>query len=42
MPITTVTSPPLFSNPDFAQPFILHIDASTKGLGAWFSTKTRN
>ena len=32
--ITAITSPPLLSYPDFDQPFILHVDASTKGLGA--------
>ena len=31
--ITAITSPPLLSHPDFDQPFILHVDASTKGLG---------
>ena len=31
--ITAITSPPLLY-PDFNQPFILHIDASTKGLDA--------
>ena len=29
----TVTSPPLLSYPDFHQPFILYVNASTKGLG---------
>ena len=32
--VTAITSPPLLSYPDFDQPFILHVDASTKGLGA--------
>ena len=32
--ITAITSPPLLSYPDFDQPFILHVDASTKYLGA--------
>ena len=32
--ITATTSSPLLSYPDFDQPFILHVDASTKGLGA--------
>ena len=31
--ITAITSPPLLYF-DFDQPFILHVDASTKGLGA--------
>ena len=31
--ITAITSPPLLY-PDFNQPFILHVDASTKGLDA--------
>ena len=33
---TAITSPPFLSYPDFDQPFILHVDASTKGLGAGF------
>ena len=32
--IIAIASPPLLSYPDFHQPFILHVDASIKGLGA--------
>ena len=32
--IAAIASPPLLSYTDFDQPFILHVDASTKGLGA--------
>ena len=32
--ITAITSPSLLAYPDFDQSFILHVDASTKGLGA--------
>ena len=32
--ILAITSPPLLGYPDFELPFTLHIDASTKGLGA--------
>ena len=32
--ITAITSPPLLLYLDFDQPFILHVDASTKDLGA--------
>ena len=31
--IHAITSPPLLSHPDFHQPFIFHVDASTKKLG---------
>ena len=31
--IHTITSPPLLSYPDFHQPFILQVNASTKGPG---------
>ena len=34
MLITTINSPQLLSYPDFDQPFILHLIASNKGLGA--------
>ena len=32
--ITAIASPPWLSYTDFDQPFILHVDVSTKGLGA--------
>ena len=34
MLITGITSPPLLTYPDLDQPFVLHVDASRKGLGA--------
>ena len=32
--ITAITNPPVMAHPDYSQPFILHTDASEKGLGA--------
>ena len=32
--ITAITNPPVMAHPDYAQPFILHTDASEQGLGA--------
>ncbi|XP_048580823.1 uncharacterized protein LOC116616199 isoform X2 [Nematostella vectensis] len=32
--IDTITSPPVMAYPDYQQPFILHTDASERGLGA--------
>ena len=32
--ISKLTQPPILAYPDFAEPFILHIDASGSGLGA--------
>ena len=37
----TITSPPLLSYPDFHQPLILHVDASTKGLGCSLYQETQ-
>ena len=34
MLISKLTQPPILAYPDFAKPFILHIDASGSGLGA--------
>ena len=39
--IHTITSPPLLSYPDFHQPFIFHVDASTKGLGCFLYQRTQ-
>ena len=39
--IHAITSPPLLSYPDFHQPFILHVDASTKGLGCSLYKQTQ-
>ena len=32
--ITAITNPPVMAYPDYSQPFILHTDATEKGLGA--------
>ena len=34
--IPTVTNPPVMAYPNHSQPFILHTDASKKGLGALY------
>ena len=39
--IHTITSPQLLSYPDFHQPFILHVDASTKRLGCFLYQQTQ-
>ena len=39
--IHTITLPPLLSYPDFHQHFILHVDASTKGLGCSLYQQTQ-
>ena len=39
--IDAITSPPLLSYSDFHQPFILHFDASTKGLGCSLYQQTQ-
>ena len=39
--IHTITSPPLLSYPDFHQPFILHLDASTNELGCSLYQQTQ-
>lgn len=32
--INPITNPPVMAYPDYAQPFVLHIDVSEQGLGA--------
>ena len=40
--LTVYTNPPILSYPDFASPFILHVDASNKGLGCALYQKVDN